>query len=136
MKNSSILFIKLSLISVALAPAVVYSAPQNLKDLVMNFFMPVIEEATVLVLSLSTLYFFWGLVKFIFNQSSEAAKKDGKNIMTWGLVAMIVSFSIMGILNFLLGNVEFNAGPTETYTTSNCDSYTDPVTGGKTTTCI
>jgi hypothetical protein len=61
----------------------------------------VISKLIVVVAGLAVLYFFWGLVKFIFNAGSEEAQTEGKNIMRWGIIALFVMVSIWGLVRFV-----------------------------------
>lgn len=123
----------LALVSLIATPSIALAVtPRNFKELVENVFVPIIQSATVVVMSLSLLYFFWGLVKFVFNQSSENAKKEGKTIMTWGLLALIVSFSLTGILNFLMGNIQLGSDSDQTFRRSDIE-VTNSTTGRTTT---
>lgn len=54
-----------------------------------------------LTFSLALLAFFWGIAKYIFALGSEEKKVEGKQIMTWGVVAMFVLASIWGIVYFI-----------------------------------
>lgn len=49
---------------------------------------------------LCTLYFFWGVSKYIKVQS-ESEKAEGKKAITWGLIGIFVVFSVWGIVFFL-----------------------------------
>jgi len=55
--------------------------------------------ATPIVVALALLYFFWGLATYILNASDEEKKKDGKNIMIWGILALFIMVSVWGIIN-------------------------------------
>ncbi len=75
-----------------------------------------------IVFILATLYFFWGIVKYI--KSEGAGKAEGKAIMVWGVVALFVMTSVWGIVRLL--RVDLLSGqdtnsiqiPTATYGTT------------------
>ncbi len=73
----------------------------------------IVRFSAALLAGIALLVFFWGLVKFIFAQSSETAKTEAKKVMVWGLIALFVMVSVWGIVRFmqeaLLGGVDFNA---------------------------
>jgi uncharacterized membrane protein len=57
--------------------------------------------------TLCVVFFFWGLAKFILNSGDEEKRKEGKDIMIWGILAMFVLVTIWGIIAFMqktLGN--------------------------------
>ena len=60
-----------------------------------------INPLIAILVGLALLAFFWGLLKFIFKiGGDEKAEESGKVIMKWGLIAMFVMLSVMGIINF------------------------------------
>ena len=60
-----------------------------------------INPLIAILVGLALLAFFWGLLKFIFKiGGDEKAEESGKTIMKWGLIAMFVMLSVMGIINF------------------------------------
>ena len=50
---------------------------------------------------LALVFFFWGLAKFILHAGSEEGRKEGVQVMKWGIVALFVIVSIWGIVLFL-----------------------------------
>lgn len=58
------------------------------------------EILTPIAFGLCTLYFFWGVAKYIKVQS-ESEKAEGKKAIVWGLVGIFVAFSVWGIVFFL-----------------------------------
>jgi uncharacterized membrane protein len=57
--------------------------------------------------TLAVVFFFWGLAKFILNSGDEEKRKEGKDIMIWGILALFVLVTIYGIIGFMqetLGN--------------------------------
>jgi len=66
---------------------------------VLNILADLINLATPVVVALALLYFFWGLAQYILNAGNEEKKKDGRNIMIWGLLALFIMVSVWGIIN-------------------------------------
>ena len=69
----------------------------NLNQLVLN---PII----LLLFGVSFIYFIYGVIKFL---SSDAGDKGGKrlearNSILWGIVGMLIMFSVYGIIRFVL----------------------------------
>jgi hypothetical protein len=60
-----------------------------------------VKQALPIVAGLALLAFFWGLARFIFAQGKEDAKKQGKDLMIWGAIALFVMVSIWGIVRFI-----------------------------------
>lgn len=61
---------------------------------ILNAFAPVI-------VALALVYFFWGLAQYILNAADEEKKKEGRNIMIWGILALFVMVSVWGIVNVI-----------------------------------
>ena len=60
-----------------------------------------INPLIAILVGLALLASFWGLLKFMFKiGGDEKPLEDGKTIMKWGLIAMFVMLSVMGIINF------------------------------------
>lgn len=53
-----------------------------------------------LFVTLAIVVFFWGLVKYLWGQSSENAS-EGLQIMMWGIIAIFVMVSVWGIIRLL-----------------------------------
>ena len=50
-------------------------------------------------------YFAWGVIRFL---ASDAGDKGGKRIearnsIMWGIIGMVIMFSVFGIIQFILG---------------------------------
>lgn len=74
-----------------------------------------VQTATPIVTGLAILAFFWGLAIYLFNAGNEKKKKEGRNIMIWGVIALFVMFSIFGIIAVLQQTLNVQ-GDTHLYT--------------------
>ena len=88
---------------------------QDFADLVNLIVNRVINPLTVLFISLALAVFFWGMIKYIRVAGSEEDKKEAKNIMVWGIIALVVMTSVWGIVqilqNSLLSGTDLGAPP-------------------------
>lgn len=65
-----------------------------------------ISLSITVLIGLALLAFFWGLAKFIFRVGGdEKAVEEGKRVMKWGLVALFVTVSVWGIVEFIEQNL-------------------------------
>jgi hypothetical protein len=71
----------------------------------------IVRMLVITVASLAVLMFFWGLVKYIASAGNVEEAKKGKSIMTYGIIALFVMFSILGIIQFIGSELTV---PTET----------------------
>lgn len=54
-----------------------------------------------ILLGVSVLVFFWGLVKFIAHADDEKTHEDGKQLMVWGMIAIFVMVSLWAIIGYI-----------------------------------
>ena len=70
-------------------------------DTVLRTFTDILNLAIPVVIALAVLYFFWGLAQYILAQGSEDKRKEGLNIMIWGIIALFVMVSVWGLIALL-----------------------------------
>ncbi len=56
------------------------------------------------IILLAVLVFMYGLLRMLFG-GGEQAKSEGKQIITFGVVAIAVMFSVWGLVNLLLATI-------------------------------
>ena len=61
----------------------------------------ILQPMVNLLLAVAVVYFLYGVMKFIMDQSSEDAQQDGKQHMMWGVIGLFIMVSVYGILNFI-----------------------------------
>lgn len=54
---------------------------------------------------LAILFFIWGLAKFILKADSETERDEGKQVMKWGIVALVVILSFWGLVAIIQGEL-------------------------------
>jgi hypothetical protein len=72
----------------------------SFKSIVLSF-VDLINLAIPVVIALTVLIFFWGLVKFIYHMGGDGDGETGKELMIWGIIALFVMFSLWGIVNII-----------------------------------
>ena len=70
------------------------------EKIVNNLIDVIVEPMVLLMIFVSTAYFFWGLVVFVMNPEDQTVREEGKRRIIWGLVGFFVMFSVWGIINF------------------------------------
>lgn len=90
-------------------------------NVVGRFTTYVIDPILLVLAAAGFLYFVWGLVIFLFalSQGDTSKAGEGKRHMIWGVVGMVIMFSVVGIIQlinntFSLG-VNVNSSGTGTY---------------------
>lgn len=65
----------------------------------------------LVIMALALIFFLWGMLVFILNAGSEEKRKEGKQRMIWGIIALSIIVGIGGII-LLLQNTFLNTfGP-------------------------
>ncbi len=77
--------------------------PTNFTDVVC-FVDSLINSILPLIVGASLLVFFAGLIKLIRGSGDPKNIAAGKQLMIWGIVALFVMFSFIGILNLFVGD--------------------------------
>ena len=95
----------------------------------------IINPLILLAFALATLYFFYGIVKFLNPNTGEKDKLEARSAILWGIVGMAIMFSVYGIIGFVLStfgiaqpNAQINSGNVLTP----CQYVTQPPSSGGT----
>lgn len=84
-------------------PATFTTYPKDLKEVVC-FFLGFINKLLPILLAMTLLVFFWGLVGLIRSSGDEKAVSEGKQFMLWGIVGLFVLVSFAGIISLFTGD--------------------------------
>ncbi len=68
---------------------------QKVSDLILN---PLI----LLLFALSFLYFVYGIFKFLNLEAGDSKRTEARDAIIYGIVGMVIMFSVYGIINFVL----------------------------------
>ena len=90
---------KVIIAALAFAPAVAFAQELGNLTSLLESIGGLVRTALPIVVAVALLVFFWGLVKFIF--AGPEAKKEGQDLMIWGVVALFVMVSVWGLVNFV-----------------------------------
>ena len=93
--------------SAMLFPGVAFAAVTDLESL-LQLVIGLINIAIPIIISLAVLVFIWGLFMYITNPSEDEKKKEGRDIMIWGVIALFVMFSVFGLVNLLIGTFQLS----------------------------
>ncbi|HEX8591367.1 MAG TPA: hypothetical protein VF696_01275 [Candidatus Paceibacterota bacterium] len=91
----------LGAIGTAFVPHTTYAA-QTFKQIVDSFFVPLGDLVVALLYALAFLFFLFGIVRFSLAGKNAEAREKGKQVMLWGIIALVVLFGVWGIVRFLL----------------------------------
>lgn len=64
-----------------------------------------------LIFTLAFLVFIWGVVSYFFLHGGEDTKREeGRQFILWGILGMVVLFSVWGLVNMLLSTLGIAPG--------------------------
>lgn len=60
----------------------------------------------ILLVSLSVIYFVWGLVVFIRDAGEDAKREEARSHMVWGILGLFIIFSVWGIMSIIMATIK------------------------------
>ena len=58
------------------------------------------------IFALAFAFFIWGVAsRFFFHGDDETKREEGKKFILWGILGMVVMFSVWGLVNILLSTL-------------------------------
>lgn len=90
--------------ALTLAPAVALAQNLSGLDSAVRAIGRIIDTAIPIVFGILVIAFFWGLVRFVMAAGDETARKGGKDLMIYSIIALFVAASIWGIVRWI-GNI-------------------------------
>jgi uncharacterized membrane protein YidH (DUF202 family) len=72
-------------------------------QLLENVVQEIINPFLALLFGAALLVFLWGLFEFIRDAESEDKRNEGKRLMLWGIIGLVIMLSAYGIINLVLG---------------------------------
>jgi hypothetical protein len=57
------------------------------------------------IFALAFLVFIWGVFQFVVNAGDETKRTEGRQFILWGLLGIVVLFSVWGFVNLLLSTL-------------------------------
>jgi len=75
-------------------------AASKLNDILTNI-TDTFNEIIGILFIIATIAFFWGIIRYLASAGDEKAKKDARNLITWGIIGLAVMASAWGIAEIL-----------------------------------
>ncbi len=72
---------------------------------IVNFIEHIISPLVTLLFAGALVYFFYGLFKLMQEIAQGGEGKDGKTHMLWGIVGLVIMFSVWGILGIVANSL-------------------------------
>ena len=72
----------------------------------------ILNPLILLAFGLSLIYFAYGVIKFLSTDANDksSARVEARNSIMWGIVGMVIMFSVYGIIGFLLSTFGISRG--------------------------
>lgn len=70
----------------------------------------VLNPIILLAFAVSFLYFVYGIVKFLSSDVADKTRKESQDAILYGIVGMIIMFSVFGLIRFTLGAFGVSTG--------------------------
>lgn len=75
-----------------------------------------------LAFGLSFVYFTYGVIKFLtLDASADKSRKEARDAIMWGIIGMIIMFSVFGIIRFVLAT--FGISPNDPSLNSGANQF-------------
>ena len=91
-------------------PSVVFAAGGTIKSISDDATEFLSRLVMPMLFTLALSLFIWGVVDFIKNAENSEERKKGKQRMLWGIIALFVMVTFLGLTSVLTNSV-FNTGP-------------------------
>jgi hypothetical protein len=83
-------------------PLVSYATLDGLQQFLSAIKTMITSYVIPIAFGLAIVFFFWGMAQFILHDAgNDKTREDGKKKMLWGIIALFVMASIMGIIQFI-----------------------------------
>lgn len=67
----------------------------------------IVQALIPIVIGLAVLVFLWGVLNYVI-KSDDPGKKEAKDFMLWGIIALFVMVSVWGLVNILRDTLDLN----------------------------
>ncbi len=94
-----------------LTPFIAFAALDGLSSFLTAILSIIQKQVIPIFFGLAIIFFFYGMGQFILHDAgNEKGREDGKRKMLWGIIALFVMASIMGIIGFLGSSLGISTG--------------------------
>ena len=87
------------------ALAIAQELDAEVKGLLKRFVDAIVDPLVTGVFALAFLLFMWGLVQFMMSVSQGEPADTGKQHMLWGVIGLVIMFSVAGIINVITNSI-------------------------------
>lgn len=95
----SLRIISLGLCVFLIVPEITFAA--TFTQVVVFFVGEILNKLVIVIIGLGTVYFLWGVAKYILHSDDAKSREEGRGMMVYGVIAIFVMISIWGFVNLL-----------------------------------
>jgi succinate dehydrogenase/fumarate reductase cytochrome b subunit len=77
-------------------------AAKTFNEIVNDSIVPLGDLIVTLLYAVAFLFFLFGIMRYFFASTNEEARAKGKQHMMWGVIGLVVLFSVWGLVRILL----------------------------------
>ena len=93
-----------------LVPSISFAAGNTIKSAAIKIATFLGKPVITLLFTTALAMFLWGIVDFIRNAENSEAREKGKQRMFWGLIALFVMVSFLGLTSVITGTLFVGGG--------------------------
>lgn len=79
----------------------VIASATTFTQLIVFFVGEILNKLVIIIVGLATVYFLWGVAKYILHSDDQKSREEGRSMMIYGIIAIFVMVSIWGFVNLL-----------------------------------
>lgn len=61
----------------------------------------ILNPILYLLVGIAVVVFLWGVVEFVANADNSTGREEGRRHLIWGIIGLVIIFSVYGILNLI-----------------------------------
>lgn len=73
----------------------------------------ILNPLLALAFGLAFVYFTYGVIKFLSVDAADKSRKEARDAIMWGIIGMIIMFSVFGLIKFVLATFGISGIPPE-----------------------
>lgn len=79
--------------------------PQPVLNFVGTISTEILNPLIAIMFAVATLYFFYGVARYIWSPDDEKKREEGRRAMLWGIVGMFIMTSVFSIMSFIISTI-------------------------------
>lgn len=84
--------------------------PAPVKTFIGKISTEILNPIIAVMFALATLYFFYGVAKYMWHPDDETAREEGRRGMLWGIVGMFIMVSVFSIMKLIISTIGADSG--------------------------